>query len=112
MLTGGGNTKRRGLRKLVEATGLSQKEICARFDVSPEAFSRWLTGTVQPQHPGMLRLALQMLVVERYAREDAAARKQVKTNKLVGDAVGYGKSHISPSLKDKRASWSQAWKYH
>lgn len=63
-------SERDDLRRLVDATGLRQEEICARLGVQPEVFSQWLQGKGEPQHPGMLRLALQMLALERSIREN------------------------------------------
>jgi transcriptional regulator with XRE-family HTH domain len=58
------------LRSLVEATGLRQAEIGEQLDVHQEVLSQWIQGKSEPQYPGMLRLALQMLALERSIREN------------------------------------------
>ena len=54
------------LSSLIEATGLNYRTLAAMLDVDPLTLSRWVNGERPPNHPAMLRKALQLIVLEQH----------------------------------------------
>lgn len=63
---------------LVEATGLTYTALAKQLDVDPLTLSRWVNGERPPNHPAMLKKALQLIVLEQ---------KGVITDKLIENAT-------------------------
>ncbi len=53
------------LSSLIEATGLTYTALAKNLDVDPLTLSRWANGERPPNHPAMLRRALQLIVLEQ-----------------------------------------------
>ena len=53
------------LSSLIEATGLNYRALAAMLDVDPLTLSRWVNGERPPNHPAMLKKALQLIVLEQ-----------------------------------------------
>jgi len=53
------------LASLMEATGLNYRTLAAMLDVDPLTLSRWANGERPPNHPAMLKKALQLIVLEQ-----------------------------------------------
>lgn len=66
------------LSSLIEATGLTYTALAAKLDVDPLTLSRWINGERPPNHPAMLRRALQLIVLEQ---------RGIITNKLIEQAT-------------------------
>lgn len=59
-------TELAALSSLIEATGLNYRALAAMLDVDPLTLSRWANGERPPNHPAMLKKALQFIVLERH----------------------------------------------
>lgn len=66
------------LSSLIEATGLNYTALAKHLDVDPLTLSRWVNGERPPNHPAMLKKALQLIVLEQ---------KGVITDKLIENAT-------------------------
>lgn len=53
------------LSSLIEATGLNYTALAKQLDVDPLTLSRWVNGERPPNHPAMLKRALQLIVLEQ-----------------------------------------------
>lgn len=53
------------LSSLIEATGLTYTALAKQLDVDPLTLSRWVNGERPPNHPAMLKRALQLIVLEQ-----------------------------------------------
>lgn len=66
------------LSSLIEATGLTYTALAKRLDIDPLTLSRWVNGERPPNHPAMIKKALQLIVLEQ---------KGVITDKLIEHAT-------------------------
>lgn len=53
------------LRTLIEATGLSYPRLAERFNCNPKTVMGWYTGNRPPAMPGLVKCALQLIVLEQ-----------------------------------------------
>ena len=58
------------LRRRRRALGLTQQQLAERLDVARETVTRWETGALAIESPGMLHYALLGLACERGHRRD------------------------------------------
>lgn len=63
---------------LIEAMGLTYTALAKHLDVDPLTLSRWVNGERPPNHPAMLKKALQLIVLEQ---------RGVITDKLIETAT-------------------------
>lgn len=53
------------LRALIEATGLPYARLAERFGCNPKTVMGWYTGNRPPAMPGLVKCALQLIILEQ-----------------------------------------------
>jgi len=53
------------LRTLIESTGLTYARLAERFQCNPKTVMGWYTGNRPPAMPGLVKCALQLIVLEQ-----------------------------------------------
>ena len=53
------------LRTLIEQTGLPYARLAERFNCHPKTIMGWYTGNRPPAMPGLVKCALQLIVLEQ-----------------------------------------------